>query len=95
MQPGRVLVRQEERLLTAEMAPGTSKLARFEAEWITGSYQLIVPELPAQESVKTQHDQYRVELQPSECVNTPQQFARPLVVREGHNKSVRMAVLPH
>lgn len=67
----------------------------FEAEWITGSYQLIVPELPAQESVKTQHDQYHVELQPSECVNTPQQSARPLVVREGHNKCVRMAVLPH
>lgn len=67
----------------------------FEAEWITGCYQLIVPEFPAQECVKTQHDQYHVELQPSERVNTPQQSARPLVVREGRNKSVRMAVLPH
>lgn len=48
--------------LGAKMALGshakeTSKLAQldknvFEAEWIRGSYQLIGPELPAQESVK-------------------------------------------
>ena len=61
------------------MAPGseakeTSKLAQldknvFEAEWIRSCYQLIGPELPAQDSVKTQRGQYHMELQTHACVN--------------------------
>ena len=50
----------------------TSKLAQldknvFEAGWIRGCYQLIGPELPAQE-FQTQHDQYHMELHTHGCV---------------------------
>lgn len=60
------------------MAPGElsqkkfQKLAQldknvFESEWIRGCYQLIGAELPAQESVKTQHDHYHMELDSWMC----------------------------
>lgn len=54
---------------TSKLAPVDKNV--FEAEWIRGSYQLIVPALPAQErSVKpSMTNKYHMELQTDGCVN--------------------------